>query len=246
MKYTFVLIASVFLFAQCKQAKTIQPTGSYDTLGIKWTVVEEPNITYYFQDFSLQSGYATQYVSYHDYAYTELNATFNAQLPQKLRFFIWSDATLAAQKLNQQLGFTDPYHCTCYVRGDQSIGHEMTHVLSYWAWGRTPTSETRFVNEGVAVAFDLNTYNRIDAAKTAISGQGIHSVTDLWSGSYQNGPEQVFYPVAGAFMDYLYKQNQPALFDSLIKNQTIESAQNIYGKDRLNALIADFDKQIGL
>jgi hypothetical protein len=246
MKYTIVLIMVLSLFAQCRHAQTVQPTGSYDTLGIHWSVVQGTNATYYFQDFSVQSGYATQYVNLHESAYTELNSRFNATLPQKLRFFVWKDATLAAQLLGRSLGFTDPYDCIIHVRPQQTIGHEMTHALSYWAWGRTPTGYNRFINEGVAVAFDLSNSDRIKLAKAAIAGQGIHSVTDLWYGSYYGAPEEIFYPVAGACMDFLYKQNQPALFDSLVKNQTFESAQNIYGTDRLNSLIAGFNSAIGL
>jgi hypothetical protein len=246
MRYAFACIIVVFLFAQCRRAERVTPSGSYDTLGIHWTVVEGANITYYFEDYSTQSAYATQFVNYHESAYTQLNSRFEATPPRKLRFFVWSDENIAEQLLGSPLGFTDPYDFVCNVRPDQSIGHEMTHALSYWAWGRQTTYMTRFINEGLAVSFDLTNTDRIAAAKAAIAGQGIHSITDLWYGSYQNASEDVFYPVAGAFMDFLNKQNQPALFDSLIKNQSFQSAQNIYGKDKLNSLITGFDQSIGL
>jgi hypothetical protein len=114
-------MACMLLFAQCKKASdnSIQPTGSYDTLGIHWAVIEEANIVYYFQDFSAQSTYARQYVDAHESAYSTLNAVFNAQLPQKLRFFIWADPALAAQLLGRQLGFTVPLQCVCNVRSDR-------------------------------------------------------------------------------------------------------------------------------
>jgi hypothetical protein len=249
MKYTIVLIACALLLAQCKKSdaeSAIQPTGTYDTLGIKWTVVESTNIIYHFQDFSIQSGYAKQYVDDHEAAYKNLNGTFKAVLPRKLRFFIWTDETLAAQLLGHSLGFTVPGQCVCFVRPNQTIGHEMTHALVHWMEGTPTQATTRFVNEGVAVAFDLNNYNRIDAAKSALAGQGVQSVRDFWSGSKQSAPEAIFYPAAGAFIDYLYKQNLPNEFRGLLENQTIANAENIYGKARLDSLIAEFDGLVGL
>jgi len=246
MKYTIALALCILLFPQCHPAYNVQPTGTYDTLGIHWTWVKGTNIDYYFEDFSQQSGYATQFVNLHEAAYTQLNAIFDAQLPQKLRFFVWTDTALAAQLLGSPLGFTDQLHCTVYTRPDETIGHLMTFGLSYWAWGRTPTAITTFVNEGLGTAFDLTNTNRIEAAKAALSGQNIQSVTDLWTGSYQNAPEEVLFPIAAAFINYLYQQNQPARFDSLIMNQTMISAQNIYGTARLDSLIANFNSLIGL
>ncbi len=249
MKTTLALLACVLLFAQFKKNgsdNSIQPTGSYDTLGIHWAVIEQSNIIYYFQDFSSQSGYAKQYVDQHESAYVTLNAIFKAQLPRKLRFFIWADETLAAQLLGHSLGFTVPQQCVCHVRPNQSIGHEMTHVLTYWGGGIPPTAITRFVNEGVAVAFNLNNDNKIESAKSALAGQSVQSVRDFWSGSAQSASEEVFYPVAGAFMDFLYKKNQPTQFNALLKNQTIASAENIYGKAQIDALIAEFDALVGL
>jgi hypothetical protein len=247
MKTIIALMVAILLFAQCKKEdNSIQPTGSYDTLGIHWAVVEETNIIYYFQDFSTQSGYAKDYVAAHESAYTNLNAVFKAQLPQKLRFFIWADANLAAQLLGYQLGFTVPKQCVCHVRPNQTIGHEMTHALVYWSGGIPPTAVTRFVNEGVAVAFDLNTNNKMETAKAALAGQSVQSVRDFWYGSAQSASEEIFYPVAGAFMDFLYKKNLPSQFSALLKNQTITSAENIYSKGQMDALIAEFDGLVGL
>jgi hypothetical protein len=247
MKTTIALIVCIFLFAQCKKTDdSIQPTGSYDTLGIHWTAIEQTNIIYYFQDFSTQSGYAKQYVDEHESAYTTLNAIFKAQLPQKLRFFIWADEALAAQLLGHSLGFTAPKQCVCHVRPNQTIGHEMTHALVYWSGGTPPTATTRFINEGVAVAFDLNTNSKIETAKSALAGQSVQSIRDFWYGSALSASELVFYPVAGAFMDFLYKKNQPAQYSALLKNQTISSAENIYGEAQMDALIAEFDALVGL
>jgi hypothetical protein len=205
--------------------------------------IERPNIMYYFQGSSLDD--ASDFADRHEQAYQTINETFKAELPRKLRLFVWADRALGEQLLNYPLGFTVPDQCVCYIRNNQTLGHEMTHVLSHWGWGIQPTAKTKFINEGVAVAFDLNSNNKIETAKAAVSGKGIPSVADVWSGSFP-ASDDIIYPLGGAFMHYLNSQNLPDQFKALIKNQTIESAENLYGKDKLNSLIADFDQLVEL
>ncbi|MBS1773790.1 MAG: hypothetical protein JST82_13100 [Bacteroidetes bacterium] len=250
MKYCIVLSVFVLLFAQCKTPNdvlpNVEPTGYYDTLGIHWTAVEKNNIIYYFHDFNSQSSFAAQYIDEHESAYVTINNVFNAKMPRKLRFFIWGDTALANQLLGHPLGFTTPTQCACYVMPGQTVGHEMTHAITYWGGGVPSIEYRRFINEGVAVAFDLSGRDRISMAKKAAAGQGISSIVELWDGNKQNISEEVFYPIAGAFMDYLNKLNESDKFYALVKDQSLQSAQNIYGKDRMDALIAGFNSQIGL
>lgn len=245
MRNTIALLMCIFLFAQCRKHEKYPFASRTDTLGVQWGVVRSNHIDYYFQTADNWTDEVGGYVNDHENAYGQLDAIFQAQLPQKLRFYIWTDTALARRTLHEGLGFAIPYVCVVNVRPEQTVGHEMTHVLSYWAGGITPTYVTRFINEGVAVAFDLSSGSKIDQAKSAIKGQNIKSVLDLWTGGNQ-ASESVLYPVAGAFMEYMYKQNQPGKFDSLIKYQTIASAQTIYGNDQFDKLIADFNKQLGL
>jgi hypothetical protein len=243
MRYIFLLITCSFLFAQCTGPDvSVYPTASYDTLGIKWTTIERNNIIYYFQGTGVKG--ASVFTDMHEDAYNTLSKVFNPQLPQKLRFFVWTDHTVAQQKLGKPLGFTVSEECVCFIRTNQSLGHEMTHALSYWAGGIPPTTFSRFVNEGVAVAFDLNGNDKIGTAKAALAGKNVSSVTDFWSGSLQSAPEEVFYPVAGAFIEFLYNQNMPEQFNALLKKQTMENAQSIYGQERLDALIKEFDSRV--
>ncbi|MCD6064769.1 MAG: hypothetical protein K0R82_2680, partial [Flavipsychrobacter sp.] len=235
MKYFIAPVACIFLFTQCsRDTINVQPTGGYDTLGIHWMTIERTNITYYFQGTGASG--ASLYTDMHEEAYTKLDEVFKAKMPQKLRFFVWTDWDLARQLVGP-LGFAVPSECITHVAASQTLGHEMTHSLAYWAAGIPPTTQNRFINEGLAVAFDLRETDRIDEAKEAISGQNISSVADVWSGSAQIDDEAL-YLLGGAFMDYLYKQSQPDQFFTLIKNQTIEDAESIYGKERLHALIA--------
>jgi len=244
MRYLIVLIACSLLFAGCSTKIDVHPSGGYDTLGIHWMTIERNNAIYYFQGTGEKG--ASVYTDMYEHSYDTLASVFKPKLPRKLRFFVWTDWVQARQILNYPLSFAQGSKCECHSRVNQQLGHEMTHIITYWADGVPWSSYSRLVTEGVAVAFDLTHDDRIAKAKSALKGQNIHSVADLWSGSYQEAEEKVFYPIAGAFMDFMFKKGLREKFDALIKNQTQAEAEIIYGKEQLDALIKEFDGTVGL
>ncbi|RYD54987.1 MAG: hypothetical protein EOP56_17325 [Sphingobacteriales bacterium] len=244
MRYLIVFLTCALLSAGCSGPDiAVHPTTSYDTLGIKWMVIERNNITYYFQGTGEKG--ASVFTDMHEEAYTSLDEIFKAKLPRKLRFFVWTNSLQAEQMLNRQVGFAQPKSCICHINANQSLGHEMTHILSYWADGVEPTSFSRFINEDIAVAFDLSKVDRVERAKKAVAGGNIGSVAMVWSGNKELDDE-VLYPLAGAFVEFLYHQNTRDQFNTLMKKQTLEDAQDIYGKERLEAWIKEFDALVGL
>lgn len=239
------LLLCLLLFTQCHKYKKYPFASRKDTLGVTWGVVQATHIDYYFQTADNWTDEVGDYVNEHEKAFEKLDAIFKAQLPQKTRYYIWTDTALARRTFGHPLGFAIPEECLVNIRPQQTVGHEMTHVLSYWAGGIRPSQYNRFVNEGVAVAFDLDAADKMDVAKMAIKGQKITTVLDLWYGS-DTVSESLLYPVAGAFMEYIYRQNEPGKFDSLIRYQSVPAAKYIYGGDHFNQLITNFDKQLGL
>lgn len=245
MRYTLILILCVALFAQCSRNIDVYPTSTYDTLGVQWMTIQRDNIEYYFQGNGVEA--ASLYTDMHEDAYTRLLPVFEPVLPRKLRFFVWTDRSYGEQALSGSVGFANPIECVCHVRANQTLGHEMTHIMSYWAWGIEPTTYSRFIDEGLAVAFDLrDDDDRVKTAKKALNDYSLNSIRELWLDTQNSAPAELLYPVGGAFMDYLYKLNETEKFKALVKNQTLEDAENIYGKERLDALIADFDSLLGL
>ena len=123
----------------------------------------------------------------------------------------------------------------------------MTHVLSYWGWGSAtlPENMTGLINEGVAVAFDQRPGSKFETARKAIGSKNIHSILDVWKDDGMQN-EMVLYPLAGAFLTYLYQKSTPDQFKSIIKNQTIENAQKIYGIVQFDIMINEFNNMIGL
>lgn len=247
MKYIITFFIFALLFAQCSAPDiTVYPTGTYDTLGVQWMTIERNNITYYFQGTGVKG--ASIFTDLHEDAYEQVNTIFNTKMPQKLRFFVWTDWEAARQTFNipeDVGGFAISEECVCHTRADIPLAHEMTHVISYWSGGVEPSSYTKFINEGIAVAFDLEGDDKIETAKKAITQKYYPGVAAIWYDKNEVYAD-ILYPVGGAFVDFLYKKNMPDKFFKLIKNQTIEDAEEIYGKEELSALMAEFNRLMEL
>lgn len=247
MKNIIILIGCSLLFTQCgKDNIEVYPTGSFDTMGVHWMTIERNNIIYYFQGTGVKG--ASIYTDMHEEAYDKLIPIFNPQLPRKLRFFVWTDWASAIKLFNKPEwvgGFALVEECVCHQRADIPLGHEMTHVLSYWAWGIQLNTYSRFINEGIAETFEQTESDKIVIAKKALEGKNIHSVLDVWQND-ESTDHEILYPVAGAFVEFLYEKNMPGKFKLLVKNQRIEDAENIYGKEQFDAFIAEFDNLVGL
>ena len=209
-----------------------------------WLIMEGKHITYFFQDSTLGADILKHFINEHEEAYEKINKVFQADLPQKMIFYVWYDAGLAKRILHHDLGFTDPETCTSNTLVTQTIGHEMTHTLAYWGWGRKPDNITRFINEGVAVAFDQNPNIKYLEAQKAIENTKIHSVLEIWKDN--DTKANILYPVAGAFLTFMYAESTPHQFERLIKDQTVEGAEKIYGKERFDTMIDEFNAWIGL
>lgn len=211
----------------------------------QWVTIESRNIVYKFQDTTLWYQNIHEYMMEHDLAYFKLSTAFQTILPQKMIMYVWNDGKLAEKVLGKSLGFASPETFTCNVHYEQTVGHEMAHILSYWGWGTATKNRTRFINEGVAVAFDQTKRNRYKIAKNVLAGKNIHSVLDVWKDSL-NQYASVLYPLAGAFVTYLSKISTLEQFKSIVKDQTIENAEQTYGKSRFGEMIAVFNSKIGL
>lgn len=247
MKHIITLIAASILFAQCTPNIETYPTTFYDTLGVSWMCMERDNITYYFQGRGVKG--ASIYSNLHEDAYNSLQPVFNAKLPGKLRYFVWTDWQQAKLIFNPPEwagGFALEQSCACHVRADINRAHELVHILSYWANGQQRETYSRLVCEGVAVASDMEDYDKTERAKKALEGKSFSSIKDFWGNNARDIDPDVFYPVSGAFMEFMYKKNQPEKFFRLLRNQRMEEAEEIYGKDQLHMWMAEFDRHIGL
>jgi tetratricopeptide (TPR) repeat protein len=205
--------------------------------------IETESILYYIQDTEELPVSLHRYIAEHDSAYTELKRIFKSQLQHKLEFFVFTQKRKSEKALKRKLGFSLPEAGRCFSLSYQTLAHEMTHVISYWSLGIKPKSISRFINEGVAVCFDMSRSNLYLKASVAAKEYSIKkSVLEVWA-SDRDFPDEFVYPFSGAFIHYLYSHVSSDVFEAFIKDQSISNLKGLLKSD-FDIVISDFDRKI--
>jgi hypothetical protein len=198
-------------------------------------------MTYYIQDTGKLTVTVSQYIARHDSAYRVLSQIFNPWLPKKPTLYVFTNQRKAERALGRSLGFSLPEEARCF----SMQGHELTHVLSYWAYGRKTANLNRFIDEGISVCFDMTHRDVYTTAGQAIKNNSFRkSVTDLWAAD-RKYPNELTYAVGGAFVRYIYTTVSAADFQLFIKDQTETKLKSIL-KDDYDSFIARFDAKMGI
>jgi hypothetical protein len=88
------------------------------------------------------------------------------------------------------LAFTQPPLCLTHTGIRNTLGHEMTHTISFFA--AKPIKKTALISEGVCVYFDLAKRDNLNQLKTI--NQSDYSVIDIWTGKVRVD-DKVIYPL---------------------------------------------------
>ena len=199
-----------------------------------WAVVETDNIIFHIQPND-QIGDINNYCLARENAFKENNAFFKANLYKKIDFYIWSNPGLGKKVLGEEIGFANSDLCIINSKINQTKGHEITHILC--DYGIKPNKNNRLINEGVAVAFDLTNRNRLELAKSV--NQENLSIKQLME-EPSKFPDDVVYPIGGAFIEYLMGKKDKELIKNLMKEQTYSMIIETYS----TAIIEEFEEKI--
>jgi tetratricopeptide (TPR) repeat protein len=204
-------------------------------------VIESEHFIFHFQH-STKVKDMKLYVQEREEAFQRINQFFKSNLPQKINFYVYNSDADIKKATSIAAGFAKPELCLIHSRYFQSIGHEMTHILTYYY--DQPTKETGFINEGIAVYFDQTNQDKMELAKTILKQKGIKhlSIVELWNnGNFLIDDDS--YPLAGAFVKYLIDCEGEEKFRSIIADQSYQNAKAVYG-DRLDRLIKNFEEAL--
>lgn len=210
-----------------------------DDLYRAFTTKESEHIIFHFHPAALDSiGNAEEYIQTREKAYENIQAFFSGKLPKKVDFFVWNSEATMQGALQTGSGFARPEYGIIHSHFDQTPGHELAHVISHYS--DSIVAKTSLINEGTAVFFDQTGRNRLDAARDAIKKSGLKriSIEDMWDSRTTDA--SVLYPVSGAFIEYLIRQEGREKYFLLFKNQTYTNAKTVYG-GRLAELIETFE-----
>lgn len=208
-----------------------------DKIYDNWKTKESNNLIFHFQS-SISEDNMEHIASSRQKAFEEINLFFNSKLPKKIDFFVWDTKDNFNPYLKTTLGFTVATFCVSHNRINQSSGHEITHSISFWKNPENTT--TKFINEGIAVCFDLQKNDKLEIAKQVYKKTPI-DIKQTWKNQIKLD-DNILYPISGAFVEYLIKYDKNK-FLQLLENQTYESAKKIYAGE-IDKLIDQFYIQL--
>ncbi|MDO9256815.1 MAG: tetratricopeptide repeat protein [Bacteroidales bacterium] len=204
-----------------------------------WEIVETDNFRFHFQN--MNAAEIVKYTSVREQAYKEINGFFKSTLPKKIDFYVWNSKDDAKRILGADLGFSKPNFCIVHTHYQQTIGHEMTHVISNYT--SEITNKTRFINEGTAVCFDQSNQDRLKLVKDWISTNNKPvAVKDYWAMG-EKYAEEILYRLSGLFVKELIDNFGKDKFLEFFKNQTYEYGKFVFG-DKLDTVIQEFEIKI--
>jgi hypothetical protein len=203
-----------------------------------WTKIETKNIRFYFENPSVV-GDLQAYATKRQIAFDNILDFFGDFPDQKLDMYIWEDRAAAKKALGRPVGFASAKYLTIHAHRRQSLGHEPAHVIVHWSI--LPKRRVRFINEGVAVFFDQNKVDRLAEARKANTDKKF-SVEKMWKKG-KRYKERELYPIAGAFIQFLSENGTPQQLKALLKEQTLDAAEDIYGQN-FELMLKAFDQLV--
>lgn len=204
-----------------------------------WKIIETNNFRFHFQ--KMKDSEIQLYMKSREEAFKLINTFFNSSIPKKIDFFVWNSKTAAKEVLKTNLGFSKPNFCIVHTYYQQTIGHEMTHVISNYT--SDISNKTRFINEGTAVCFDQSNNDRLKQIKDWIASNNKQIVIkDYWANG-EKYAEEILYPLSGLFVKELIDNFGKEKFLEFFKNQTYENAKLVFG-DKLDNVIQELENKI--
>lgn len=212
--------------------------GQFD----EWEKIETKNITFHFQPNSVITN-KKFYTQRRQDAFSIINEYFNSTISGKIDFYVWNTIQDGQNYGFPILGFAKPELKLTHSHSNQTPGHELTHIITRHL--SKSNKLCRFVNEGVASAFDQSIENKMNTSlkhKRRTNFDKNISIQTAWH-KPRYYPEWVYYKLAGYFFQQLKEKGTKEEFKNLVVNQTFENAQTIYGS-KLDDLIAEVELQI--
>ena len=221
------------IYAQQKKA-----LFGYDNFYKTWKIIESENFRFHFQE--MPDAETQIFIQKKESAFKKINEFFNCKLPKKIDYFVWNSRSKARRVLRQNLGFAKPSYCIVHTYYKQTIGHEMTHVISSYVANISKKSE--LINEGTSVYFDQSKQDKENIVRNWLTkNEKKVAIKDMWS-NWKSYPIELSYPLSGLFVKVLIDSFGKEKFLEFFKIQTYENAKNIFG-DKLDQIIVDFEKK---
>jgi len=168
----------------------------------------------------------------HEEAFANIAGWFGGGPAAPIHFFVWKDKAEALAANMPPLGFARPELNLVHARAAQTVGHEMTHVISNHAM--QPEYVTGLINEGISVYHDQTGRDQMALAREALAhGSDLPvqvELAALWE-DWSLLPLDVAYPIGGAWVKVLIDKGGKQKFLEFFWDQRLASARAVYGPD---------------
>jgi len=204
-----------------------------------WKIIESDNFRFHFQN--MNDTEMEKYVSKREKAFIEINDFFKSTIPKKIDFYVWESREDAKRILRSNVGFARPNLCIVHSHFQQTIGHEMTHVILNFS--TKITNKTGLINEGTAVYFDQTNQNKEKIVKDWLKTNDKKiTINEIWT-NFSDYPDALTYPLSGLFIKELIDNFGREKFMDFFSNQTYDNAKLVFG-EKLDKVIEDFENKI--
>jgi tetratricopeptide (TPR) repeat protein len=208
-----------------------------------WTTFTSEHFAFHYSP-NLVNFDGAAYARSHEAAYDVISAWFGGGPEDPIKFFVWASKEEADEAGMPPLGFARPDFNLVHATYDQTVGHEMTHVISVHAL--EPEVGVGLINEGTAVYHDQTGRDQMARARKTLADQVEPvvqvSLAALWE-DWSLLPAEVSYPVGGAWVKVLIDQGGKEKFLDFYKDQTLAHARAVYGED-LQSWMEKFDEDL--
>jgi tetratricopeptide (TPR) repeat protein len=208
-----------------------------DTIYDSWSTKESKHFIFHFRDTSAITNTAL-FIQRKEAAYDSINSFFKSKLPKKIDYFVWSNSEQAGSLLNHPLAFSEPALCITHTEPKHTVGHEMTHSISYYSV--KVVNSVRLISEGVCVYFDLSKKDNLSLLKQ--KNNFPIPVTDIWKNNSKLN-DDIIYPLGGELVKRLIAAFGRDKFINLLADQSYDNAKKIYGEE-LDTLLQKLEEEI--
>ena len=200
---------------------------SYDD----WTTFTTEHFSFHYSP-NLTEFDGVTYARQHEEAFAAISAWFGDGPADKITFFVWADYDEAAAANMPPLGFARPELNIVHAAANQTVGHEMTHVIS--AHALEPEVFVGLINEGTAIYHDQTARDQLARARRVLKESPTPvvkvSVAALWE-DWSLLPGEISYPIGGAWVKMLIDKGGKEKFLEFFPDQRLANAREVYGLD---------------
>lgn len=190
--------------------------------------VESDNIRYHFEP-GLTEKQKVDYIKICETTYRYLISIFKVLLPKKIDVFAFSRQ---CDNIGNHLSYANPVLCTIHANIYHAHGHEMAHIIYSYLYDNI--YKTRFIDEGIAVYFDLPYDGGIENEMVNANLPWV-DVLSVWE-KFESYARDDAYKIAGLFVGYLIQEYSLKKFLKFIEIQTLEYATEVYGNKIFSAI----------